>query len=80
MVYLRLDIVYMSALRRQRQKDLCEFKTSLVYIVSPRHARNTDLVSKQNKTNPHKTKKNLVNNNKMFSFIIKEKKIKTLRC
>ena len=67
-------------LRRLRQENYGEFEAILDYIVSPRHARNTDLVSKQNKTNPHKTKKNLVNNNKMFSFIIKEKKIKTLRC
>jgi hypothetical protein len=27
------------ALRRQRQADLCEFKSSLVYIMSPRTAR-----------------------------------------
>jgi hypothetical protein len=28
-----------SALERQRQVDLCEFETSLVYIVIPRTAR-----------------------------------------
>ena len=28
-----------SALRRQRQADLCDFKVSLVYIVSSRTAR-----------------------------------------
>jgi hypothetical protein len=28
-----------SALRRQRQEDLCEFDTSLVHIVSSRTAR-----------------------------------------
>jgi hypothetical protein len=28
-----------SALRRQRQEDICEFKVSLVYIVSSRLAR-----------------------------------------
>jgi hypothetical protein len=31
----------MPAFRRQRQTDLCEFKTSLVYIVSSRTTRAT---------------------------------------
>ena len=31
-----------SALRRQRQEDLCEFKASLVYTMSSRTARATE--------------------------------------
>ena len=40
------------ALRRQGQVDLCEFKSSLVYIVNSRTARTTyvNLVSKKQKT------------------------------
>jgi hypothetical protein len=40
-----------TALKKQRQVDLYEFKASLVYIVSSRTARATEMaiVSKQNK-------------------------------
>ena len=40
-------------LRKQRQKDLCEFKASWVYIASSRTARAThrNLVSKKKTTN-----------------------------
>ena len=37
------------ALRRQRKEDLCEFKTSLIYIVSLRPARATNEILLKNK-------------------------------
>jgi hypothetical protein len=55
-----------SALGRQRQVDLCEFKASLVYRMNSRTARATQRnpVSK-NKTKQNKTKQNKTKQNKM---------------
>lgn len=34
-------VPFISALRRQRQASLCEFKASLIYMVSSQQARTT---------------------------------------
>ena len=41
----------MPALRRQRKEDLCEFKASLIYIVSLRPARDTSEILLKNNNN-----------------------------
>lgn len=77
---------FIPTLGRQRQLDLCEFKTSLVYIVSSRLARvsQSDPVSrtkqskqkqtnKQNPTNHHqqyKTKQNETKQNKTKQLFV----------
>lgn len=40
-IRLELGMVFISAFRRQRQGDLCEFKVSLVYILRPKTVRAT---------------------------------------
>jgi hypothetical protein len=52
----------MTALGRQRQVDLCEFKASLVYRVSSRTARETLYQNKQ--TDKQKQKENKQTNKK----------------
>ena len=60
------------ALRRQRQSDICEFKTSLVYRESSKTARTVRMVMHRNSASINKNKQTNKNPIYSLSLIIRE--------